>query len=152
MRLTKQEMEDQGLDLRRWLNGLQLAVKQGKSPEFRLKGPCQFPTRMRLLRPGVTSQMRSYMGDEEFRITDIYATKDAVTDSIVVGVTMVPVDLTLVREISSASMELIKAIDLFEGVENWFSDAQEIASSRAKVMPKRPVIKESEDRPEWGAW
>lgn len=156
MRISKAEIATQGLKVKSWLSGLNAVVKEGKSPEFPLKGPCDFLVRKRYSGVRATGSIGyAFNGSEKFALSDIFVEQTSVTDDVIVGVTIVPTDLDLVAEFSSATMELGEMIELFDGVEEWFVEARRKASERAPAVDPvllKPHIEKAEDRADWGAW
>jgi hypothetical protein len=156
VRVTQDEIAAQGLRLKGWLSGLNAVVKKGASPEFTVKGPCTFAVRTRYT--GTSSRRsgnRAFMGGEKFTLSDIFAELVATHKAFDIGVTMVPADTALVAEISGTTLPLAKAIELFDGVEEWFAEARIKASENAPAVDPvllKPAIEKTEERAEWGAW
>lgn len=158
MRLTRTEIAETGVNLKSWLAQAQHQAKQVDAPQFQISGPMQLRTRVRRIQSrGAASQttMWTYRGDEKFRVSSIYIEPIQTTDTVEVGITMVPADMDLVKEISSLSMPLADAFETFDGLESWVMnmtgslEERKEALAGPSLVPKPP---KHEDDPRWGAW
>lgn len=156
MRITEQELMQEGINLKRWLGAIQRTAKE-EDKIFAINGPMQRQVRRRSSKPGgplVKSGQHSFMGGEKFRIGGISTEEKVMDRSIEITVTLVPADLALAGQISGMSMTLQDCFACLEGFEDWvgsFDEWRHLPSSTPRVKPKS-LNEERSANPMWGAW
>lgn len=162
MQLTGNEIIDHGGPqvIKALLMSMNGDAKAG-SATFRLKGACALPARARMGSNKTSASTQwTFIGDEELSVQQVYQEADVHRDAVRIKLTFVPAptSLGLLKDgFASMAMDLDKAFNHFEGLEDWASKHSmaapkivEKAEGRAKVaVPKLADFRESE---QWGAW
>lgn len=160
MLITRADIEadrDLPKKLKSWAASLNLSVKEGKTPTFKVSGPRTLQVRLR--KQGSPKGSYSFMGDEEFTVSTVLVEKRVDLDGFQLLVVLMPAKVDLIGEIVSIGMQLDEAIEAFEGLEDWVSVSQleseeraaEIARSQPPVV-KLPTVEETRASASWGAW
>lgn len=143
--------------LKSWAASLNLSIKTGKAPAFKVNGPRTLQVRLR--KAGSPKGAYNFMGDEEFRISSVLVEKRIDLDGFQLLVVMAPADIGLAGEIVSIGIQLDEAIEAFDGLEAWVAvsqlESEERAAEIAKSQPpvvKLPTVEETRASAAWGAW
>lgn len=163
MKLTGFEIIDQGGPdaIKSWLVAMNGAAKKGEAI-FEVAGERTLPARSRTgaAKGASSSTQWSFKGGERMSIQQVYQEPNIHRDSTVLKVTLVPAatELKMLKDgFASMSMDLEKAFDVFEGLEDWVGKMSEAG----KRLPKRggvqqfveaPKADEFRESEEWGAW
>ena len=160
MLITKAEIEaDPSLPkkLKSWAASLNLSIKEGRAPTFKVSGPRKLQVRLR--KTGSPKGAYNFMGDEEFTVSTVLVEKRIDLDGFQLLVVMNPADPGLAGEIVSVGMQLDEAIEAFEGLEDWVAvsqlESEERAVAKAKAEPPMvilPTVEETRASASWGAW
>lgn len=143
--------------LKGWAASLNLSIKEGKTPTFRVSGPRTLQVRLR--KTGSPKGAYNFMGDEEFRVSTVLVEKRVDLGGFQLLVVLMPVCIDLIGEIVSIGMQLDEAIEAFTGLEDWVAvsqlESEERAAARAGAEPpavKLPTVEETRASASWGAW
>lgn len=165
MLVTDAEAKERGLNIKGWLAELQIAAKEADAPTFKLKGACRLKVRSRRGNgaAAVSTQNWTFMGGEEFRVSSFFTERKLAptTDraGYTISVTLTPAKSKLAGEVSSMTLTLVEATELFEGdFEQWVTAANGRAAAKktaAQTVVERvqqSVPQKAEENPAWGSW
>jgi hypothetical protein len=159
VRIGKAELQERRIDLRRILATAKQAAMGKDAPVFQIKGPAVLKVRFRKTTKagGTVALPHSFIGDEKFRLADLYVDNDLPNKSYIVGAAFAPADLELAKEISGVTLPLQDAIEHFDGLETWFSELlaapEDFVTERGAMTPRPSVPHErNADAPSRGSW
>ena len=154
MLITRAEMEKNPQlvsNLKSWCGNLNAATKQVGCPLFEIGGPETLLARARRTGPAVS---HAFMGGEKFRLSSLVVDRKPNADEVTVSCVFIPADSTA-AEVSSLTLLLSKAVDVFDGFEAWI----DISSVTPKAPPPPgareeplPTVEETRASETWGAW
>lgn len=161
MRITKDEIESAGINLKGWLGAIQREAKES-GVSFQIKGPISRQVRVRRARvknPSVGASTRTWAfhGGEQFRIGGIVSDQIPGQDAWSISVTLIPAKVDLVAEMSGMTMSLDDCFINLEGFEEWAGtfDATKHFEQTNPVEPVKKRLTLQEERelnPMWGRW
>jgi hypothetical protein len=160
MLITSAEMlKDKGLQtkLRNWAAQLNLNSKMPGCPTFipgcptfKVNGPRMLMARSRRALPAAR---RAFMGGEEFHLSSIFL--DPNKDGVTISAIFLPASLDLAADVSTVTILLSEAIEVFSGFEAWIDVAS--VEPKPAVPPGAreealPTVEETRASEVWGAW
>jgi hypothetical protein len=165
MLLTKEEYRA-AVDLLPKLRAMQLAAKSAEQPRFPISGPMSLTVRKRRsVRPGramiggakvagsSTENMEmSFIGGEQFALSDVFQHQMLAEGKVEIRLTFTPRgDASTLAEVTSMTMPLAQAVDVFTGLETWITDLKHVEPEKPKS--KAEVLEAArEENEEYGAW
>lgn len=166
MRLKYEEVEEYGINLKGWIAHMQLDGKRTDvdRPVFALKGPEQLKVRTRRASgpAAVSTRTHPFYGGEKFSVGGFAVNDSPREQEYQILVTLVPVDMSLARDISGMTLQFSEFIEKFEGAEEWVESFGEQKHSAdvvlkkpvpgRKTVDKRPLKEIHESNPSWGCW
>lgn len=157
MFISKTEMQDDktlASKIKNWAGRLNIAAKKEIAPTFKVGGPEVLRCRARRGGAGMVSLDRNFMGGEEFRIGSVLLESDVRRDGVEILFIFNPADLALASEVSSLSLPLARAIEVFTGLSDWVdvSLIEPAGPPPAPDAPVLPTVTETRASAKWGAW
>lgn len=147
--------KDLGQKLKGWAGALNLAAKKEGAPTFKISGPQELDVRDRRFKVRASN----FMGGEEFRLTSVVIERERARDGIELLALFAPVSMELIGEVSSMTLSLTKALDVFDGFEGWvdISVVETDAAHKSKehereAVARLPTVEETRASAVWGAW
>lgn len=157
MRLTREEAEERGIDLKGWTGALQRAGRAPEAPSFQMAGPCMLDVRVRRApRPGgpASATVRyPFIGDEKFKISGIDVTLHPNDMSYIIKMMFTPATLELSQEMTGLTLLMQEAFSTFDGLEEWAMGFRgEVFTKSVPVTPKKALEVEHDSNEAWGSW